>query len=162
MAGLGSVPGSGAWLGACLGSVAVRPAVPARRLPFLLVVLCKGCPCCPVGVPVSVAAFGRGVFRWWGSARLGVWLWARLRLRLGLVFGSMCGCRCVAAFGCCRFGCPSVVAAVSRSAAVGQWLWLLVSCLGKGCPSPLFSRFFSSSSLLPLLNSLLFYYYYIS
>ena len=37
-----------------LGSVAARPAVPARRLPFRLVVLCKGCPCCPVGVPGSV------------------------------------------------------------------------------------------------------------
>ena len=77
--GHGSVTGSGAWLGGCLGSVAVRPAVPARRLPFLLVVLCKGCPCCPVGVPVSVAAFARGVFRCGGSARLdgGRWLvWA--------------------------------------------------------------------------------------
>ena len=66
-----AVPGSGAWLGGCLGSVAVRPAVPARRLPFLPVVLCKGCPCGPVGVPVSVAAFGRGVFRCGGSARIG-------------------------------------------------------------------------------------------
>ena len=54
--------------GGCLGSVAVRPAVPARRLPCRPVVLWNGCPCCPVGVPVSVAAFGRGVFPCGGSA----------------------------------------------------------------------------------------------
>lgn len=76
---------SARWLTAArvpvLGSVAVRPAVPARRLPFLPVVLCKGCPCCPVGVPVSVAAFGRASFGG-GAARLGSvafgqWLWVR-------------------------------------------------------------------------------------
>lgn len=39
--------------------VAVRPAVPARRLPFLPGVLCKGCPCSRVGVPGSVAAVAR-------------------------------------------------------------------------------------------------------
>ena len=48
-----------------LGSVAVRPAVPARRLPFLPGVLCKGCPLLPcrsVGVPHLVGvSFGVGV-----------------------------------------------------------------------------------------------------
>lgn len=93
-------PGFRAWLGA------VRPAAPARRLPFLPVVLWKGCPCCPVGIPGSVPhllrlSFGVG-------ARLGVWLWGRC-----LVLVS--GCRCVAvavalsagAVGC---GCGSVAA----------------------------------------------------
>lgn len=80
MAGLGSVR---------LGSAVARPAVPARRLLFLLVVLCKGCPCCPARRSRVGAAFGRGVFRCGGSARLGcgcgfgfgcrlgVWLWVR-------------------------------------------------------------------------------------
>ena len=103
-------------LGSVLGSVAVRPAVPARRLPFLPVVLCKRLPLSPVGVPVSVAAFGR------------------LSFGVGVRLGSA---RCV---------------------AVGSVVLVLVSV----CPSPPFSRFFSSSFLLPPLNPLLFYYYYIS
>ena len=73
VAGLGSVP-----VAFRLGSVAVRPAVPVA-VALLPVVLCKGCPCCPVGAPVSVphlvgVSFGVG---------------ARL--------GSVCGCRSVAA-----------------------------------------------------------------
>lgn len=73
-----------AGLGGCPCSMAARPAVPARRLPFLLVVLCKGCPCCPArgsrSVPHLVgASFGVGV-------RLG------LAVAVALAVGSVCGC----------------------------------------------------------------------
>ena len=73
--GHGSVPCSGAWLGGCLGSVAARPAVPARPLPFLPVVLWNGCALLPcrrsrVGDRIwsgrlSVWEFGSA--RWWLS-----------------------------------------------------------------------------------------------
>lgn len=121
----------GAWLGGCLGSAAVRPAVPARRLPFLLVVLCKGCP-------VALSGFSARWPQLIGASFGGGALLARI--------GSVCGCR--------SMWCRSWWLWVFGVGAVGWCLsavgcLLSVSCLGKGCPSPLFSRFFSSSFLLP-------------
>ena len=86
MAGLGSVTGSGAWLGGCLGSVAARPAVPARRLPCRPVVLWNGCALLPCrrsrvdGAAFAPAVFPCGVRHRLGSARcvaVGRWLWVR-------------------------------------------------------------------------------------